>query len=96
MPLRTTDIPAKDEGFEIGFAMLDGPRLVRCYVQQGALDAIESGRTADAEARLQRFDLYRGAFEALASSLYDAGLPLRITSAHLSTLLALARRRQDG
>ncbi len=92
MPLQSLNVPGKDEGFEIGFPMADGDRRVRCYVQQGALDAIEPGRAASVEERMARFNRFRPAFEAVASSLYDAGLPLRITSAHLNMLLAFAKR----
>jgi hypothetical protein len=92
MPLQSVDVPARDEGFEIGFMMTDGAKQVRCYVQQGALDKIEYGRPTSAEENMDRFNRYRTAFEAVASSLYDAGLPLRITSAHLTMLLAFAKR----
>ena len=92
MPLHRVDTVPRDEGFEIGFAMTDGTKQVRCYAQDGALDVIETGRTATVQERLDRFARHRHAFEAVASSLFDAGLPLRITSAHLNKLLAFSRR----
>ncbi len=82
MPLQSVNLAPRDDGFAVSFVMLDGVRAIRCYAQQGTLDAIEQSRTDDARERLERFDRHRAAFESVASDLFDAGLPLRITADH--------------
>ncbi len=86
MPLHPVDGPARDEGHFLSFAMQAPARTVRCHVQQGALDAIEPTQTGDERDRMDRFDRHRAAFEAVASDLFDAGLPLRITADHMRWL----------
>ena len=86
MPLQTTDAPVRDEGRMVSFVMHDGSKPVRCHVPQGTLDAAGPSRTDDAEDRLSRFNQHRTMFEAVASDLYDAGLPLRITADHVTKL----------
>lgn len=90
MPLQPVHAPARDEGRHLSFAMRTATVLVRCHVQQGALDSIEQTRTGDARDRMDRFHRHRAAFEAVASDLFDAGLPLRITADHMSWLRAFA------
>ncbi len=86
MPLQPLDIDVRDEGQRVSFLMRDGTRPVRCYVLQGALDTIGPLRTSCADERVARFDQHRAKFEAVASELYDAGLPLLITADHLTLL----------
>lgn len=88
MPLQSVDVPARDEGHFLSFAMKAPTTLVRCHVQQGALDSVERTRTGDERDRMDRFRRHRAAFEAVASDLFDAGLPLRITADHMSWLMA--------
>ena len=90
MPLLHFDSPARDEGHFFSFAMTSVDRTVRCHVQQGALDSVEQTRTEGARDRMDRFHRHRAAFEAVASALFDAGLPLRITADHMSWLTAFA------
>ena len=94
MPLQPTDAPARDDGSMVSFSMRDAERLVRCQAQQGALDSVERSRTGSAGERLERFRRHRAAFEAVASELYDAGLPLRITADHMSRFRAFAIDRR--
>lgn len=86
MSLKAVDKPAKDEGREVSFPMRHDAEHVRCTVQQGALDSVESSFTGDAGDRMARFDRHRAMFEAVASDLYDAGLPPRITADHVRML----------
>lgn len=86
MPLLHFDSPARDEGHFFSFAMTSVDRTVRCHVQQGALDSVEQTRTEGARDRMDRFHRHRAAFEAVASDLFDAGLPLRITADHMKAL----------
>ncbi len=94
MPLQSVDAPARDEGHSLSFAMRSATTLVRCHVQQGALDSVQQTRTGDARDRMDRFHRHRAAFEAVASDLFDAGLPLRITADHMSWLGAFASNRR--
>jgi len=48
MPLQSVNLAPRDDGFAVSFVMLDGARAIRCYAQQGTLDAIEQSRTDDA------------------------------------------------
>lgn len=86
MPLQPVDEPARDEGHFFSFVMTAPVRTVRCHVQQGALDSVEHTRTEGARDRMDRFQRHRAAFEAVASDLFDAGLPLRITADHMKWL----------
>ncbi len=90
MPLLPIDVPPQDEGHHLSFAMKANARVVRCHVQQGALDSIESTVSGDATDRMARFYRHRSTFEAVASDLFDAGLPLRITADHMTWLRRLA------
>ena len=90
MPLQSVDAPARDEGHFFSFAMRASTRTVRCHIQQGALDSIEQTRTGDARDRMDRFQRHRAAFESVASDLFDAGLPLRITADHMNWLKAFS------
>ena len=94
MPLQPVDGPARDEGREISFPMSDGLHESRCYVQLGALDSVEQLFTGDAADRLARFDRHRALFQSVASDLYDAGLPLRITADHVRMLRRIAEHRR--
>ncbi len=96
MPLQQIDLPARDDGLAVSFVMLDGARHIRCYAQQGTLDAIEQCRTGSGRERLERFSRHRAAFEAVASDLYDAGLPLRITADHMTWLQRCSGRRRQA
>ncbi len=96
MPLTATQSEPRDEGFEVSFVMTDGQKLFRCSAQLGALDAIEPDRTQSRNDRLQRFLRYRRVFEAVASELYDAGLPPRITVDHLAHLPRHRRASAEG
>ena len=91
MPLVSFDCDGRDEGRLVSFLMRDGAMPIRCYIQMGALDAIEQARTENAGERLTRFDQHRAMFEAVASDLYDAGLPLQITADHLTLLRGSSR-----
>ena len=82
MCLQPDGSPVRDEGAFLSFTMTDAGRIVRCHVQQGALDSVERTRAGDAADRAARFGRHRAAFEAVASDLYAAGLPLRITADH--------------
>lgn len=90
MPLQPVDVPARDEGHFIAFAMRAAARTVRCHVQLGALDSVEPTQAGDARDRMDRFSRHRAAFEAVASDLFDAGLPLRITADHINWLKRFA------
>ena len=94
MPLQSVNLAPRDDGFAVSFVMLDGVRAIRCYAQQGTLDAIEQSRTDDVRERLERFDRHRAAFESVASDLFDAGLPLRITADHMTWLQQCSGRRR--
>lgn len=86
MSLQPDGSPVRDEGAYLSFTMTSGARLVRCHVQQGALDAVERTKTGDAADRAARFGRHRAAFEAVARNLHEAGLPLRITADHVAWL----------
>ena len=86
MPLKSLDGDIRDEGYRVSFLMRDGTRPIRCYVLQGALDTVGQARTSCADERVARFDQHRAKFEAVASELYDAGLPLLITADHVALL----------
>ena len=92
MPLQSVAFPARDEGHFFSFAKTAVSGTVRCHVQQGALDSVEQTRTEGARDRMDRFCRHRAAFEAVASDLFDAGLPLRITADHMSCLKSFAAR----
>lgn len=79
-------MPSRDEGTGLSFLMRDGQRPVRCYILQGALDGVERGMATDRCDRVERFQRHRATFEGVASQLYDAKLPVRITADHLSHL----------
>ena len=96
MPLQPVDGPARDEGRDISFPMTNGLYEARCYVQLGALDSIEQARTENAADRLARFENHRVMFEAVASDLYDAGLPLRITADHVRMLRRITEHRRHA
>ncbi len=98
MPLQPVDEPARDEGHFFSFAMASASGTVRCNVQQGALDSAEPTRTGCARDRAERFSRHRATFEAVASDLFDAGLPLRITADHMKCLRGFAARngRRDA
>lgn len=91
MPLQPVDVSPRDEGHFFSFAMRSETRLVRCHVQQGALDSIEKTASGNAKDRMDRFRRHRSAFEAVASDLFDAGLPIRITADHMAWLRTYAR-----
>ncbi len=80
------DLGIRDEGHRVSFLMRDGTRPIRCYVLQSALDTIGQLKTSCADERIARFDQHRAKFEAVASELYDAGLPLLITADHVTLL----------
>ncbi|MGI3903944.1 MAG: DUF1488 family protein [Janthinobacterium lividum] len=90
MPLQPIDVSPRDEGHFFSFAMRSETRMVRCHVQQGALDSIEKTASGDAKDRMDRFRRHRSAFEAVASDLFDAGLPVRITADHMTWLRTCA------
>ena len=86
MPLQPVDGPSWIDGFGVRFLMRSGAGEVRCYAHQGALDMIEQNTAKDIYGQRDRFERNRTTFEAIASDLYDAGLPLRITADHVTKL----------
>ncbi|WP_237476769.1 DUF1488 family protein [Lichenibacterium dinghuense] len=86
MSLQPNGSTVRDEGAYLSFTMTSAGRVVRCHVQQGALDSIERTRAGDAADRTERFGRHRAAFEAVARHLHEAGLPLRITADHVTWL----------
>ncbi len=86
MPLQTNGSAVRDEGNSLSFTMVDAERVVRCHVHRGALDSVEQTRTGDSADRVERFCRHRSSFEAVASDLHAAGLPLRITADHVTCL----------
>ena len=90
MPLQSVDVPPQDEGHFVSFAMKANARVVQCHVQQGALDSIENTMSGDSHDRMDRFHRHRSTFEAVASDLFDAGLPVRITADHMTWLRRFA------
>ncbi len=94
MPLQTMDAPVSDQGHFLSFTMATAGRTVSCHVQVGALDSVERSRAGDASDRVSRFHRHRAAFEAVASDLFDAGLPLRITADHMTWLRKFVSSRQ--
>ena len=96
MPLQSVEGPARDEGRDVSFPMTNGLYELRCHVQLGALDSIEQAPTESAADRVARFDRHRVMFQSVASDLYDAGLPLRITADHVRMLRRVMDFRRQG
>ena len=83
MPLSPMDGPAKVDLHEVEFGMLDGRKVVPCFVDRDAIDDIEHATTQTNAERLAIFERHRRRFETIASELFDAGLPPRVTGRRL-------------